>query len=235
MEAIILAGGRGERLNTVVPDVPKPMAPIKGRPFLEHLMDYWIGQGISRFVVAVGHKHELIEKRLGVAYGGARLAYSVEEELLGTGGGLVRAASCLENESPFLVLNGDTFFEIPLANLKNEHLKKKSDWSIVLVEAAPGSRYAEVLMNADGRISEFGSQESKRGSGLSNGGVYLIESRRIFEAFGWDGKRKLSLESELVPGLIALGKRFFGFQWKGRFIDIGVPEDYYRACNEFFI
>lgn len=110
--AIILAGGMGTRLRSAVPDLPKPMAPIHERPFLEHQMDYWIGQGVSRFIVSVGYMKEVIMDHFGASYRATPLTYAIEEEPLGTGGGLLLAAQGLSET--FLVLNGDTFFEVDL-------------------------------------------------------------------------------------------------------------------------
>ena len=106
--AIILAGGLGARLNNTVPNLPKPMAPINNRPFLEHQMDYWIGQGINRFILSVGYLKDLIIDHFGDKYKKASIEYAIEHKPLGTGGGLLLAAKNITE--PFLVLNGDTFF-----------------------------------------------------------------------------------------------------------------------------
>ena len=107
--AIILAGGLGTRLRSAVPDLPKPMAPIGGRPFLDHLLDYWIGQGINRFVLSVGYRHEMIIDHFGNNYKHAELDYVIEQEPMGTGGGFLLAAEKIGKNAPFLLLNGDTF------------------------------------------------------------------------------------------------------------------------------
>src|SRR5205085_7892557 len=103
---VVLAGGLGTRLRSAVPDVPKPMAPIAGRPFLEYQLDYWIGKGIDRFVLSVGYRHELIIDHFKARYRGAHIAYAIESSPLGTGGGLLRAVNEARLDSPFLVLNG---------------------------------------------------------------------------------------------------------------------------------
>ena len=108
--AVILAGGLGTRLRSAVPDLPKPMAPIGGRPFLEYQLDYWIVQGISRFVLSVGYRHEAIMQHLGTRYKGIELEYAIEKRPLGTGGGLLLAAEKASRGGPFLLLNGDTYF-----------------------------------------------------------------------------------------------------------------------------
>src|SRR2546425_12065025 len=116
-EAIVLAGGLGTRLRSVVADVPKPMAPIGGRPFLEYLFDHWIGQGIRRFTLSVGYRHETITGHFGNAYRGVALRYVVEEAPLGTGGALLRTLGAFPGEAPVLLLNGDTYFPVDVERL----------------------------------------------------------------------------------------------------------------------
>ena len=112
--AIILAGGLGTRLRGVVQDLPKAMAPIKDRPFLEYQLDYWIGQGIRHFILSVGYRREVIMKHFGDKYRDVSIEYAVEETPMGTGGGLLLAVEKMKKRAPFLLLNGDTFFEVSL-------------------------------------------------------------------------------------------------------------------------
>ena len=114
--AVILAGGLGTRLRSVVPYLPKPMAPINGRPFLEHQMRYWSTQGIDHFVLSVGYRYQTIIDYFGAQVEGASLDYVIEESPLGTGGGLVLASKKVSQQENFLLLNGDTYFEIELKN-----------------------------------------------------------------------------------------------------------------------
>jgi len=116
VEAVVLAGGLGTRLRAAVSDVPKPMAPVQGRPFLERLLDYWIGQGVQRAVLAVGYMHETVRKHFGEQYRNCAIDYSVEQQPLGTGGALVQTLPLVQGKT-FLVLNGDTYFAVPLAKL----------------------------------------------------------------------------------------------------------------------
>jgi CTP:molybdopterin cytidylyltransferase MocA len=115
--AIVLAGGLGTRLRSAVPDLPKPMAPIAGRPFLAHQLDQWIAHGIRDFVLAVGYRHEAISDYFGAHYRGAAIRYSVEATPLGTGGALLQAASLVATDARFLLLNGDTYFDVALPAL----------------------------------------------------------------------------------------------------------------------
>src|SRR5437868_9009337 len=130
MQAIILAGGKGTRLRAAVPDLPKSLAPVGGRPFLEHQMSYWVAQGVDRFVLSVGYKAAMIVDSVGSHFGGTPVDYEVEERPLGTGGAVLRALHQLKRDEPFLVLNGDTFFDLPLPDLRRLHEEKSSDWTL---------------------------------------------------------------------------------------------------------
>jgi len=226
-QAVILAGGLGTRLRGVVPDLPKPMAPVNGRPFLEHLLAYWIGQGITRFVLSVGYRREAIMSHFGSEYGGAALAYAVEEVPLGTGGGLLLALEHVNGVDPFLLLNGDTYFEVKLAALERLHAEGRADCTIALFRAAESGRYMAVDIANDGRIVALNAGTAKAGQ-LANGGAYLVQ-RPALRALGWDAGKSVSLESELLPLLHGSGGRLFGCECGGRFIDIGVPGDYARV------
>lgn len=227
MEAIILAGGKGERLQAVVSDVPKPMAPINGRPFLEYLLDYWIAQGIERFTLATGYLAKAIEARFGNQYKNKPIQYSVETEALGTGGGLMLAAKKIASSETFLVVNGDTYFEVPLKQFIEKHSSHNSDWSIALRSVKYNDRYGSIFMNSQNEIIQFTSALSDSEESLINGGVYLIK-KKILSKFKWSGKM-VSLEKELVPQLISQDEKIHGFVFKNQFIDIGIPKDYDAA------
>src|SRR5262245_17720256 len=141
--AIILAGGLGTRLREAVPDLPKPMAPVAGRPFLEHQLDLWIAQGVRRFVLAVGYRHEAIVQHFGASYRGATLEYSVETQPLGTGGALRQAAAMVGDERA-LLLNGDTWFDVPLPALAARAMPLDADWCFALFRHDDPARYMGV-------------------------------------------------------------------------------------------
>ena len=225
--AIILAGGMGTRLRSVVPDLPKPMAPINGRPFLEHQMDYWIGQGVDRFVVSVGYMKEVIMDHFGASYRGALLTYAIEDEPLGTGGGLLLAAQGLN--APFLVLNGDTFFEVDLNELLKFHAEHASEWTFSLFSANEVGRYMGMDVNPDGEIVSLNSGTGEPGR-LANGGVYLVNPSVLAKTKFVRG-HKLSLEDDLLPTFVAQGGKLYGLEFPGSFIDIGVPQDYFRVAE----
>ena len=225
--AIILAGGLGTRLRGTVPGLPKPMAPIRNRPFLEHQMDYWIKQGINRFILSVGYLKDIIIEHFGNTYKGIPIEYAIENEPLGTGGGLLLAEKGLTE--PFLVLNGDTFIEVDLDNLYEFHLERKSEWTFSLFRTSQFERYMGMDVSPNGEILSLKS-ESKKSSGLANGGVYLIEPSAL-NSLAFKAGDKASLEDELLPNFISNGGVLYGKECKGKFIDIGVPEDYYQAID----
>lgn len=230
MEAIILAGGLGSRLKATVPDVPKPMAPINGRPFLEYLLDYWASQGVDRFVLSVGYKREIIEDHFAARYKGIEVDYAVEDRPRGTGGGLLLALRHLRQSGTFLILNGDTFFEVDLAPMHRYHQDKQAEVTIALREVEANSRYASVEVDSDGLITAFNNCARTSGRALINGGVYLAE-KSAFAGMLPESDGPVSIEKQLYPRMLAADRRVYGFQSSGRFIDIGIPEDYRRAAT----
>lgn len=229
MEAIILAGGAGRRLRAVVPDVPKPMAPVNGRPFLEYLLDYWIGQGASRFILSVGYKPDVIEGHFGDCYRGVEVVYAVESRPRGTGGGLLLALKHLRQSGAFLIMNGDTFFEVDLAPMCRHHQDRHAEVTIALREVEANSRYANVEIDKDGKITAFDNRARTSGRALINGGVYLAE-KSAFAGMIPESDEPVSIEDQLYPRMLAAGRRMYGFRSSGKFIDIGIPEDYRRAA-----
>lgn len=225
--AIILAGGLGTRLRHVVPDLPKPMAPVNGRPFLEHQMDYWIEQGVRRYILSVGYRCDAIFEHFGASYRGVPIDYAIEEAPLGTGGGLLQAARGRALDAPFLVLNGDTFFEVDLAALHRFHAERRSAWTMSLFRAGEAGRYMGMRVEADGRIRSPKSGAGLPG-GLANGGAYLIEPETV-NRLAFETGSRLSLEDEILPAIAASGVALYGMECAGRFIDIGVPDDYFLA------
>jgi len=226
--AVILAGGLGTRLRSVVPDLPKPMAPIKGRPFLERQMDFWIGQGVNRFVLSVGYLSELIMDHFGVDYQGVPIEYAVEEKPLGTGGGLLMAARHL-GKDPALVLNGDTFFEVSLDQLRQFHSANQAAWTFALFRANEAERFMGMDIRGDGKVISLKSGTTDIGR-LANGGVYLVNPD-VLQSFCFSSGDKVSLEDDILKALLQQGELLYGLEFSGRFIDIGVPDDYQRAAS----
>ena len=228
MEAIILAGGLGTRLRSAVPDVPKPMAPIRGRPFLEYQIDYWAKQGVERFVLSVGYRHEIVERHFGRCYGATAIDYAVEETPLGTGGGLLVAMSKIRSDGPWLVLNGDTFFEVNLEELAQFHADRHADVTLSLHAVADNPRYTGVELATDRRITRL--QGAAGGAQFINGGAYLLGTT-LLPGLPFRAGERVSLETDILGTALMRGMRLYGFVCPGAFIDIGVPDDYARAAN----
>ena len=224
--AVVLAGGLGKRLRSAVPDLPKPMAPVAGVPFLARLMAHWIGQGIHHFVLSVGYRHEAISGYFGRSWRGARIDYGVEDTPLGTGGGLTLAMIGLDLQQRFLLLNGDTFFDVDLAALSRFAQVQDADWCFSLFRFQEEGRYMGMDLDSDGRIRALVA--GANGPRLANGGVYLVHPRSLVAV---EQGRAASLENDLFPSFLAQGQVFAGLESPGRFIDIGVPADYLRAAE----
>ena len=224
MEAIVLAGGLGTRLKSVVTDVPKPMAPIIGStPFLEYILRYLKKNGITRVVLSVGYKWEIIKEYFGNNFEDIEIIYSVEDEPLGTGGAINKAIDYVIDKQIFII-NGDTFFDIDLSKMR---LENDSKIQIALKEMKDFDRYGVVEIDIKGYIQNF-KEKSYYKQGFINGGIYLIK-KNIFEKF--DLPKKFSFEEFLENNfqkLKAKGKVFENY-----FIDIGIPKDYEKAKRYF--
>ena len=225
-EAIILAGGLGTRLRSAVPDLPKCMALVAGKPFLSYVIDYYAAQGIERFVFSLGYMHEKIEQWLDREYGSLKRAYAVEKEPLGTGGAIQLACSFARTRQ-LLVLNGDTIFKINLAALARLHSQKEASCTLALKPMQHFDRYGVVEMNDDQSIRSFEEKKFYE-KGNINGGVYALNavdllSKKLPARFSFE---KDYLEKETASG------KLFGLVQDGYFIDIGIPEDYERAQTE---
>ena len=223
-EAIILCGGKGTRLKEVVNDVPKPLAPIDGIPFLSILMKYLKAQGIERVILATGYMHEKIENLYGNCYEGMEIVYSVEQNPLGTGGAIANALRKIKSEN-VLVLNGDSVIKFQLNEIKKQFSEIKNHSLLILKPMEKVERYGAVRM-FESRVTAF-EEKSFKEQCLINTGVYIL-NKEIFndkaenEVFSFE---KDFLEKEVEKGSL------FGMECKGFFIDIGVPEDYAAAQN----
>lgn len=229
MRAIVLAGGLGTRLRPLVASLPKPMAPVGGRPFLELLLDYWIAQGVTELILAVSYLHAKLEDHFGVAYRGVPVAWSIEDTPLGTGGALIAAWQMTARDQAVLVLNGDTFFEVTLDAMERALEAHAADGVIAAFEARPESRYGGLLADPDGRVRRIGT-DSSGAAGLINGGAYLL-APSFFDLAPEFAGRPASLESEMLPAALAGSGKLYVCRSSGRFIDIGVPADYLRAME----
>lgn len=225
MYAVVLAGGQGTRLQPLINDVPKPMASVKGRPFICHLLDLLQCHGITDVVLSVGYLREPMIQYLGKQYGGLRLRYAVEDMPLGTGGGL-RNALALVEQFPAFALNGDTYVELDFEAMRRAHEEAKSRLTIAVRYVGDAVRHGRIIAES-GRIVNFHA-DSQPGPGLINAGVYLFADNLMNDVLM---QVPFSFERDfLEPRIKTL--RPLAFETDGYFIDIGVPEDYARAQRE---
>lgn len=228
MQAIILAGGLGTRLRSVLKDVPKPMAPIHGKPFLAYLLSYLKHQGFQHIILSVHYLHEQIEAYFKDEYQGLTLSYAIEEELLGTGGAILNASQQIKNETPYFVLNGDTFVKLNYANMFSYHQTHDRNISIALCQIADCNRYGQVQFDQELNITAI-SERGKKQSGWINAGVYLINKPLLKTALL---PKQFSFEKDFLLNHLDIIKPK-AFISNDYFIDIGIPEDYARAHQEF--
>lgn len=218
--ALLLAGGLGTRLRSAVPDLPKPLAPVRGRPFLSYLLDQLAGAGWTRCVICLGYQADKIIAALGERHGPLALEYSVENEPLGTGGGLRLALDHIRAER-FLLLNADSYCDAPLPDFVRFHLAHGKSASLVSVEVPDTSRYGRLELAPDGHITRFLEKQNSVAPGPINAGIYLLEKRL---AENIPAGRSVSLERDMFPSWISQG--FMAWQTRSAFIDIGTPESY---------
>ena len=227
-EAIVLAGGMGTRLKEVVADLPKPMASINGKPFLEYLINYLAKNGITHVILSVGYKSELIKNHFGNQFNSVNISYATEETPLGTGGGILLALQQAKTNHVFIV-NGDTLFNINLQKLANAHHQKNAVLSVALRRMDDGSRYGSVVIDEKDRIKAFKEKNAEAKNVLINGGTYLIEKSHFLETKFPD---KFSFEKDYLEKYFNRNA-FYGFEFDEYFIDIGLPSTYKQAQNDF--
>jgi D-glycero-alpha-D-manno-heptose 1-phosphate guanylyltransferase len=224
MEAIVLAGGFGTRLRSVVPDLPKPMAPVAGRPFLEILLTWMARSGFRRVVLSLGYKADMIADHFGSGYAGMELVYEIETTPLGTGGA-IRQASRHCTGSHYFVFNGDSFLDldVPLVEARWQHNRAP----IIVARAVPDTaRYGRLETNGH-QVTAFAGQGTP-GPGMINGGCYVFNIDQLSD---WPIGEAFSVEADYFPHHVKCS-RFDVFLTQGQFIDIGVPEDFARAQTE---
>lgn len=226
MQAILLAGGLGTRLRSVVSDRPKPMALIEGKPFMEYVVHELSRYGIRDIVFAVGYKGTMVEEFFGDGKAfGITASYAYEEELLGTAGAIKNAGKQI-HEDWFFVFNADTFYQLDYRRLMEVRDRRSLDFALVLRQVPDVSRYGRAVLVQD-MLVEFNEKTTQPVPGTINGGVYLMKRELLAEI----PEGKVSLENEMIPkwmGMEKAGRRLGGIVNDGYFIDIGVPEDYYR-------
>ena len=230
--ALLLVGGLGTRLRTAVPSVPKPLASVGNKSFLELLIRQLKHQGIRRLIMCTGYLADQVENEFGDGRAlDLEITYSKELEPLGTGGAVKLARSQLGDASEFLVMNGDSFLEIDLGSFIQFHRDRGALVSMAVVRVEDSSRYGTVQVDSGQKVIGFLEKAGSNGPGLVNAGVYVFDPsvlERIPEG-------RTSLEKDLFPHL--LDKGVYAQEHSGMFIDIGIPEDYARAqqlCDRLY-
>jgi NDP-sugar pyrophosphorylase family protein len=232
--AVILCGGLGTRLRRAVPGLPKSLAPVAGRPFLDYMLVHLATSGIREVILCTGFRRESIEAEYGTGSRlGLSIIYSPEPLPLGTAGALKHAAALVRCETCFL-LNGDSFIDVDFERLLDCHRSTPAVATMTLAPLASPLRYGQVTLHPNGAVQSFVEKPTSAvrpfadHPSLINAGVYAL-SRRVFDEIA-PVPPAVSFEHHTLPSLIDRG--LFGFISTGFFIDIGVPEDYQRAQTE---
>jgi len=232
MEVIILAGGLGTRLRSVVSEVPKCMAPVAGKPFLWYLLRYLTRYDVSRVILSVGYLREVIFRWIDEVRGEFpfTIDYAVEETPLGTGGG-IRLAMQLVHSDAAVILNGDTYFDVDLALLSEQHLQHpEAQLVLALKPMQHFDRYGTVVSDENDRILAFREKQPCE-AGVINGGVYWLRNIPADkpDSLFYGLPEKFSFETEVLTRHCGANGCLFGMKQDTYFIDIGIPEDYKRA------
>ena len=225
---VILAGGLGTRLRSIVPGRPKVLANILDRPFLAFLLDQLVSADIRDVVLCTGYMADDVYEEIGNAYKSLKLIYSKENFPFGTGGALRLALPHL-NSDPVLIMNGDSFVNIDLTVYLDWFFKKNCQASLLLTNVSDTSRYGKVVVAEDDLLLAFEEKGLNSGPGWINAGVYILK-KSLIETI--PAGTPFSLEREFFPKLV--NKGLYGFRFDGKFIDIGTP-DAFAMAEEFFL
>jgi D-glycero-alpha-D-manno-heptose 1-phosphate guanylyltransferase len=227
-EAIILAGGLGTRLKDVLAEVPKTMAPLNGRPFLEYVLDYLDRWGLRRVILSVGYRKEMIIQHFGNQYKSLEIAYAIEEEPLGTGGAIINALRHVEGLNTF-IFNGDTYFDVNLQRLDDFRRIKEADICLAMHFEIDPHRFGLLEFDNNNRIIRFIEKPDGMEEGFINGGAYIAR-RDYLLRFGLP--EKFSFEKDFLQQYYKT-EEIYGMRCFSYFRDIGVPGDYQKAIDEF--
>jgi len=222
-EAIILAGGLGTRLRDTVPDLPKCMVPVNGKPFLFFVINHLCSQGIERFVFSLGYKYEYIEDYLASRFSTLNYETVIEQEPLGTGGAIQLALTKITGEN-CIITNGDTLFLVSVEETIRFHIQQGADCTLFLKLMLDFDRYGVVEVNKEKRIVNF-KEKKFYTKGTINAGTYIL-NRKIFLDRGFP--EKFSFEKEYLEKYFPEGK-MYGWEQNSYFIDIGIPQDYFQV------
>ena len=218
MDAVILCGGLGTRLQSVLKDKPKPMAEINDRPFLELLIAYVANFGFRRFILCAGHKGDFIKEYFQGKKSDNTYILSQETAPLGTAGAIKNAEPVITSET-FLAMNGDSFCDVDLKSLVEFHFTKKALASVALAPMDDAKDYGGVALGEGDAIVRFDEKADVPATGWVNAGIYIF-NKKVLESI--PAGKKVSLEEEVFPSLV--GRGLFGFATSGQLLDIGTPE-----------
>jgi len=230
IDVIILAGGLGTRLKGAVPDLPKALSPVCGRPFLDYVLDALEESNLVKSVIlAVGHMAgQILERYTGRDEYNFNILFSKEETLLGTGGAIKKALRHAITDN-VMALNGDSYVDVGLGDVLAFHREKQASVTVLVKKIENPSRYGLVTLDDHHAVTSFDEKKQNTGEGYINTGVYIFK-RDIFDRV--KEEKVISFEKELMPLLIHSGG-VYAFATHGKFIDIGIPETYLLA-EQFF-
>ncbi len=223
LDAVILCGGKGTRLKSVVSDRPKPMAALNDKPFLQLLVEYAAGFGFKRFILCAGYMGDVIEKHFSGVLPGLEIVVSREDGPLDTAGAVKNASSLIQT-SPFLVMNGDSICRIDLREFVKFHSSRRGRASVAVVKVADAGSFGSIALGPGGRILSF-REKAAAGAGYVNAGIYILD-KTVLDAV--PSGARYSMERELLPALIS-GGDVYGYETESRLFDIGTPEGYREA------
>lgn len=227
MEAIILAGGKGTRLQSVIGEAPKCMAMVAGKPFLAYLLDALEKEGVGQVILSLGYLHNVVTDWVKTYDGKLAITWVIEDEPLGTGGGLQLALSSAKTKN-VIALNGDTFCLVPLAAFLKAHEENNAACTVGLKAMESFDRYGSVEFSDKHLITAF-HEKRKTESGLINSGIYCIDKA---EFLACNLRKKFSLEEDYLKPMAKAGL-LHGQVFENYFLDIGIPEDYEKAQQDF--
>ncbi len=217
IDVLILCGGFGSRLKSVIDDRPKPMAEIKNRPFLDILIDFAASFGFKRYILCIGYKGDFIKQYYKENKRGLLFVFQEEKEPLGTGGAIKNAEPMIRSER-FLVMNGDSICTVNMKDFLAFHMRKGGIASIVQTTIENADDYGVIRLDENQRVTSFSEKDSNEGSGLINAGVYIFEKAALREI---PPQEKCSLEYQIFPRIIHRG--VYGYITDNRLFDIGTP------------
>lgn len=223
-EAIILAGGLGTRIRSSIKEgLPKVLAPINGRPFIDYQLDYLERQGVEKVILALGYGANEVVSYIESCSREIIIDHVVEEHALGTGGAVVNCLKKLDDLQAY-VINGDSFIHVDLVGMASQHEKKHAELTLAVTRVDDVSRFGKVVTDDDMRVIDFEEKLCSKGQGYINAGIYLID-RKVFEQF--PANRNISLEMEILKTNVQ--KRMYGFLCDLPFIDIGTEQSFNEA------